>query len=71
MAKKPVTDEAIGALVREWRKKRGLSQADLGDAIGVTFQMIQKYETGSASFTILKLITIADKLKCKTTDLIP
>ena len=71
MSKKPVTDQAIGALVREWRKKRGLSQPELGEALGISEQMVQRYETGGASLTVLKLVTIAHTLKCKTTDLIP
>ena len=69
--KKPVTDEAIGALIREWRKKRGVSQPELGQALGISEQMVQRYETGGATLSVLKLVTIANTLKCKTTDLIP
>lgn len=46
MAVHPV-DEHIGARIWERRKQIGLSQHDLGDAIGVTFQQVQKYEKGT------------------------
>lgn len=67
----PITNEAIGALVREIRKKRGVSQPDLGAAIGVSEQMVQKYETGGSPLTVVRLVDIAIYLKCKTIDLIP
>lgn len=73
MAKRKVvvTDEAIGALVREKRKAAGMSQPDLGDVLGISEQMIQKYERGSSSLSVVKLVAIAEALKCKTLDLIP
>lgn len=40
-------DAQIGARIRELRMTRGLSQMDLGAALGVTFQQIQKYEKGA------------------------
>lgn len=67
----PITNEAIGALVREIRKKRGVSQPELGAAIGVSEQMVQKYETGGSPLTVVRLVDIAIYLKCKTIDLIP
>jgi transcriptional regulator with XRE-family HTH domain len=39
-------DIEIGRRVRAYRIARGLSQSELGDKIGVTFQQIQKYEKG-------------------------
>ena len=69
--RKPVTDSAIGALVREKRHARGVSQDQLGAALGVTFGMIQKYETGASPLTVVKLVQIATYLECQTIDLIP
>jgi transcriptional regulator with XRE-family HTH domain len=69
--KSPVTDEAIGALVRERRRAVGMSQPKLGKALGVTEQMIQKYEMGGSPLTVVKLVKIAQALKCTTLDLIP
>lgn len=42
-----VVDLYVGAHLRYLRKQRGLSQAKLGQAIGMTFQQIQKYEKGT------------------------
>jgi transcriptional regulator with XRE-family HTH domain len=39
-------DQIIGARITALRKAKGLSQTALGTAAGVTFQQIQKYETG-------------------------
>lgn len=39
-------DQTVGARITAVRKAKGLSQADLGVAVGVTFQQIQKYEKG-------------------------
>lgn len=69
--RKPVTNEAIGELVRKQRKKRGISQGELGDAIGVGMMMISKYESGASPITVVRLVDIAMHLKCRTIDLIP
>jgi ribosome-binding protein aMBF1 (putative translation factor) len=37
----------VGQLVRVLRMSRGLSQTELADRVGVTFQQVQKYESGS------------------------
>jgi transcriptional regulator with XRE-family HTH domain len=39
-------DRAVAARIRALRLARGMSQAELGARIGVTFQQVQKYETG-------------------------
>lgn len=47
MAKKIYpTDLHVGARVRQQRTSMGLSLAKLAEALGVTHQQIQKYETG-------------------------
>jgi transcriptional regulator with XRE-family HTH domain len=40
-------DRHVGTRVRMRRLHLGLSQEKLGDALGITFQQIQKYEKGS------------------------
>ena len=40
-------DVEVGRLVRVQRIARGLSQTELGNQIGVTFQQVQKYESGA------------------------
>jgi transcriptional regulator with XRE-family HTH domain len=39
-------DVAVGQRVRALRMERGMSQTTLGQALGVTFQQVQKYEKG-------------------------
>ena len=41
------TDVHIGRRLREARLARGLSQGALGKKLGVTFQQVQKYESGA------------------------
>ena len=40
-------DIHVGARLRLRRTLRGMSQEKLGDAVGLTFQQIQKYERGA------------------------
>jgi transcriptional regulator with XRE-family HTH domain len=41
-----VIDKKFGSVVRLRRVKLRMSQSELGAALGVTFQQIQKYEQG-------------------------
>lgn len=56
-------DLAIASRLRATRESRSLTQVQLGDAIGVSFQQVQKYERGvnrvSAS-TLIKCATALD-----------
>ena len=40
------TDKHVGSRMRMQRLMLDMSQADLGDALGLTFQQVQKYEKG-------------------------
>jgi transcriptional regulator with XRE-family HTH domain len=40
-------DAHVGAKLREFRKERKLTQEELGGALGVSFQQVQKYERGT------------------------
>jgi transcriptional regulator with XRE-family HTH domain len=55
-------DAKIGRLVRAQRKQLGLSQTDLAKRIGVTFQQVQKYESGTNRISIGRLTRIAEAL---------
>src|ERR1043166_5349824 len=61
-AKRPSTiDVTVGRNVRIWRMAKGLSQAQLANRLGVTFQQIQKDEVGSnrlGNGRLVKLATI-------------
>lgn len=52
-------DRKIGAEVRSLRKQLGLTQQDLAEALGVSFQQIQKYEKGSNRIAVSTLIAIS------------
>ena len=52
-------DREIGARVRMWRTQRGLSQERLGNALGLTFQQVQKYEKGTNRIGGSRLTQIA------------
>ena len=39
-------DARLGVRLRQLRRLRGLSQGDIAQVVGVTYQQIQKYETG-------------------------
>lgn len=63
-------DRRVGMNIRKFRNIRGKSQTDLGNALGYTFQQIQKYEKGRNRVSASRLIQIADFLKCSTDDLL-
>ena len=56
-------DRIIGLRVKTYRDIKGLSQTELGDKIGVTFQQIQKYENGKNKVSVSRLIDM-----CKVLD---
>lgn len=64
-------DQAVGHQIRGLREKRGLSQADLGALIGVTYQQVQKYERGETSVTAARLVLLRSALKVPVADLFP
>lgn len=64
MKPKTVTiDTYIGARIRTRRMQLGLSQSDLGEALGVTFQQIQKYEKGMNRVATANLLKIAEVME--------
>ena len=57
------TDTYVGNKLRSLRQERGLSQTQVGEALGVTFQQIQKYERGANRISASKLHQLAQVLK--------
>ena len=55
-------DENIGKRVKLRRLQLGLSQESLGLALGVTFEQVQKYETGNDRIEVARLQQIAEIL---------
>jgi transcriptional regulator with XRE-family HTH domain len=60
----------MGLHIKARRKTLGLSQTALADAIGLTFQQIQKYERGANRVSFSKLVEIAHALDCRVINLI-
>jgi transcriptional regulator with XRE-family HTH domain len=55
-------NEVLAARVRERRILAGLSQTQLGDVLGCTFQQIQKYEKATNRISAAALVKIAEAL---------
>jgi transcriptional regulator with XRE-family HTH domain len=55
-------DVYVGSRVRQRRTLLGLSQEKLGDAIGLTFQQVQKYERGANRIGASRLYELAQIL---------
>ena len=62
-------DVLVGRNIRIFRLQRGLSQTNLGERVGVTFQQIQKYENGANRVGAGRLMQIADALKVTLSNL--
>jgi transcriptional regulator with XRE-family HTH domain len=56
-------DVHVGARIRLRRKEMGISQTDLADVLGLSFQQVQKYERGSNRVSASKLYDITNKLE--------
>lgn len=56
-------DLYVGSRLRIRRKVLGLSQTQLADALGITFQQIQKYERGANRISASKLYEAARLLR--------
>jgi transcriptional regulator with XRE-family HTH domain len=55
-------DVHVGMQIQIKRKSLGLSQTKLGDAIGLTFQQVQKYEKGANRIGASRLFEISQVL---------
>ena len=56
-------DVAVGARIRIRRRWLGFSQTQLANALGITFQQVQKYERGANRVSASMLVKIASKLE--------
>jgi len=55
-------DRHVGARVRMRRMMIGMSQEKLGEALGLTFQQVQKYEKGTNRISASRLQQISETL---------
>lgn len=63
-------DAAIGKAITHRREAVGMTQRRLGEAMGVTFQQVQKYEVGKNRVAASKLVLAAKALKCDVAELV-
>ena len=47
LAQANTVDTYVGQRIRDKRNERGMSQTEVANALGVTFQQVQKYERGT------------------------
>ena len=62
-------DRIVGRNIRLRRLAKGISQTELGEKIGVTFQQVQKYEKGVNRVSSGRLSSIAKTLDASVTAL--
>jgi len=60
-------DKIVGRNVRVYRLAKGLSQTQLGEQLGVTFQQVQKYENGTNRIGSGRLMQISKALEVPIT----
>ena len=64
-------DAEVGLNLRRARLDRGVSQSELGDSLGVSFQQIQKYERGANRMSASMLVKASRFLNVRAADLLP
>lgn len=63
---KPSLDELIGKRLRFYRHKQQMSQKSLAALVGVSSQLIHKYEIGETKMTVVRLHECAKALNIPT-----
>lgn len=61
-------DIVVGKNLRAFRTARGISQERLANAMGVTFQQVQKYEGGTNRMAASRLFVAAKALDISVAD---
>ena len=64
-------DVEVGLNLRRARRERGVSQAEVGEALGITFQQVQKYERGANRISASMLVKAARFLGIRPAELLP
>ena len=64
-------ERQIGMRIRQMRVMRKMSQMHLAAKIQLSYQQLQKYESGENKCSIAKLALIAKALNCRRSDLLP
>lgn len=62
-------DRALGNAIRLRRRSLNITQEQLANACGISFQQVQKYENGANRVSFSRLVQVARALDCRVTDL--
>lgn len=60
--KKIKTSREIGGKVKKKRRELGISQEELAERLGVTYQQVQRYENGMNKLNVENIQVVADAL---------
>lgn len=63
-------DVYIGGRIRALRNAANMSQNELGDVLGVSFQQVQKYEKGVNRIAPARLMQIASQFRVDVTEML-
>lgn len=63
-------DRRLAARIRKRRLEVGLSQVQLADRLGITFQQVQKYESGRNRISAGRLLAICRALEVSTVEML-
>lgn len=58
--------ESMGTIIRKLRKERGLTQEELAEILGVTFQAVSKWENETGMPDISQVVPLANVFGCTT-----
>jgi transcriptional regulator with XRE-family HTH domain len=67
--RRTAVDKKIGSTIRSQRLHLGMSQAELGEALGLAFQQIQKYESGKNAIASTRVVDLCRALKITPNEL--
>jgi len=63
MQKKRIkTSKEIGEKIKRRRRELGISQEQLAETLGVTYQQVQRYESGANRLNVENIQSVADML---------
>ena len=55
-------EKPIGGLIRQMRRSSGMSQMQLAEKIGISYQQVQKYEKGTSRLSVSRMKQISGAL---------
>jgi transcriptional regulator with XRE-family HTH domain len=60
-------EQIVGERIRARRAELGLTQEELGLALGLSYQQVQKYENGTSRITLDRLLALARRMEVPAT----